>query len=238
MSSIRFFNTFPFKLIHSMRLIKQSSLYFKEGNSDKVYEIDLCDAGNDKYLVNFRYGRRGGLLKEGTKTPVPVLLEEAERLFSAVEDEKLNKGYTTSASGVSSIPKAAAFAIDGNAAAIIPSGWETLPQGQAKAILRRLDEVLNGRPPSAHKAWKLSRVIWKAGEYKIKEAALYIIRLFEKGDTLHQYSCTWALVRCDNEIAIPALQSIYRNHPSPVVVKMAGAGLLKLLTGRDRKSVV
>lgn len=41
-----------------MRLVKQTFLYFKEGNSDKVYEIDLCDVGNDKYVVNIRYGRR------------------------------------------------------------------------------------------------------------------------------------------------------------------------------------
>ena len=42
-----------------MRLIRQSLLWYKEGNSDKVYEIDLCEVGADKYVVNFRYGRRG-----------------------------------------------------------------------------------------------------------------------------------------------------------------------------------
>ena len=77
-----------------MRLIKQSFLYFKEGNSDKVYEIDLCDVGNDKYVVNFRYGRRGAQLKEGSKTPVPVNLADAEKIYDSLETEKLNKGYT------------------------------------------------------------------------------------------------------------------------------------------------
>jgi hypothetical protein len=32
-----------------MRLVKQTFLYIKEGNSDKVYEIDLCDVGNGNY---------------------------------------------------------------------------------------------------------------------------------------------------------------------------------------------
>ena len=39
-----------------MKLIKQTSLHFREGNSDKVYEIDLCEVGADAYVVNFRYG--------------------------------------------------------------------------------------------------------------------------------------------------------------------------------------
>ena len=218
-----------------MRLIKQSSLHFKEGNSDKVYEIDLCDAGNDKYLVNFRYGRRGSQLKEGTKTPVPVLLEEAEKIFNAVEDEKLSKGYTTSESGVSSIPVAASFTLDENLAGTIPPGWEAMPRGRAKAILQRLEQALQGRSPSTRTPWKLSRIIWKAGQYRIKEATPYLIRLFNKGDILHQYSCTWALARCGNEFSVTALQSIYREHSSPAIVKIAGAGLLNLLTGLEKQ---
>jgi hypothetical protein len=218
-----------------MRLIKQSSLHFKEGNSDKVYEIDLCDAGNDKYLVNFRYGRRGSLLKEGTKTPVPVLLEEAEKIFSAVEDEKLSKGYTTSEGGVSSIPVAASFTLDESLAGTIPPGWEAMPRGRAKSILQRLEQALQGKPPSTRTPWKLSRIIWKAGEYRIKEAAPYLIRLFNKGELLHQYSCTWALARCGNEFSVTALQSIYREHSSPTIAKIAGAGLLNILTGLEKQ---
>src|SRR5689334_18113354 len=95
-----------------MRLIKQSFLYFKEGNSDKVYEIDLCDVGNDKYVVNFRYGRRGAQLKEGSKTAVPVGLAEAEKIYDAIETEKLSKGYTTSESGTGSIPARSSFTLD------------------------------------------------------------------------------------------------------------------------------
>ena len=114
-----------------MRLVKQSFLYFKEGNSDKVYEIDLCDVGNDKYVVNFRYGRRGALLKEGSKTPVPVALAEAEKIFYAVEAEKINKGYTTSESGEPVISRTASFALD-NSNVVINNEWTLLPRAETK----------------------------------------------------------------------------------------------------------
>src|SRR5688572_23547149 len=75
-----------------MRLVCQTKLQFKEGNSDKVYEVDLCEAG-DGFVVNFRYGRRGTELKEGTKTIAPVSLAEAEKIFQKLIDEKTRKGY-------------------------------------------------------------------------------------------------------------------------------------------------
>jgi len=217
-----------------MRLVKQSFLYFKEGNSDKVYEIDLCDVGNDKYVVNFRYGRKGSTLKEGSKTPVPVPLAEAEKIYGAVEQEKLLKGYTTSESGVSSIPKTTAFKL--NTDVTISTDWTLMPNGRTKAILQRLNAAVLGNSIVNRAKWKLSRVIWKAGEYKVKEAAPYLIKLFNTGDAIHQYSCTWALARCGNESAAKALQQIHNEHPSPVISKIAGAGLLAVLNGPEKES--
>ena len=69
-----------------MRLVSRTKLHLKEGNSDKVYEVDLCASG-DKFLVNFRYGRRGAELKEGTKTTQAVDLEQAEKIFQKLVDE-------------------------------------------------------------------------------------------------------------------------------------------------------
>src|SRR5689334_1040790 len=119
-----------------MRLIKQSILYFKEGNSDKAYEIDLCDVGNDKYVVNFRYGRRGAKLKEGSKTPVPVYLADAATIFGELDHEKTSKRYTTSESGVSSIPTSAAFKLVTETT--IGASFISLPAGRTKGILQRL----------------------------------------------------------------------------------------------------
>lgn len=64
-----------------MKLIKQKTLYFSEGKSDKVYEVDLYESEQDLYVVNFRYGRRGSNLREGTKTVFPVDYAEAEQIF-------------------------------------------------------------------------------------------------------------------------------------------------------------
>lgn len=76
-----------------MKRIKESKLFFKEGNSDKVYEVDLSEVGPDQYTVNFRYGRRGSTLKEGSKTATPVALAAALILFDSLELEKRKKGY-------------------------------------------------------------------------------------------------------------------------------------------------
>ncbi|WP_462251720.1 hypothetical protein [Ferruginibacter sp.] len=219
-----------------MRLIKQSVLYFKEGNSDKVYEVDLCNTGNEKYVVNFRYGRRGAQLKEGSKTPVPVTLGEAEKIYDAVETEKINKGYTASESGVSEIPKAAAFTLDTNSVTI-NANWMALPKSRNKAILQRLHNALNGTSGNERFPWKLSRVIWKSGEYKIAEATPYIIQLFNKGNQLHQYCCVWALARCGNNASgMAALQSVYSANTSASLTKIAGAGLANSLTGLEKEA--
>ena len=55
-----------------MNELRQSiTLYYREGNSDKVYQVqfDRIDGG---YVVNFQFGRRGSTLQSGTKTPEPV----------------------------------------------------------------------------------------------------------------------------------------------------------------------
>ena len=51
---------------------KQTTLYFREGNSDKVYHVSLEQNGNpEHFLVRFAFGRRGFTLQTGTKTATP-----------------------------------------------------------------------------------------------------------------------------------------------------------------------
>ncbi len=76
-----------------MRLIKQTILYFKDSRSDKVYEVDLCEVGAEQFLVNFRYGRRGSVLREGTKTDLPVNQAAAEIIYDKLVAGKTKKGY-------------------------------------------------------------------------------------------------------------------------------------------------
>ena len=72
--------------------MKSTSLHFSEGTSDKEYHIQLEQHGSG-YVVNFQYGRRGGPLKDGTKTPTPVTLAEAEKIYNSLLNEKIKKGY-------------------------------------------------------------------------------------------------------------------------------------------------
>ncbi|MGF6930073.1 hypothetical protein QFZ48_005573 [Chitinophaga sp. W2I13] len=76
-----------------MRIVRNVKLFFREGNSDKTYEIDLCEVGPEQYIVNFRYGKRFGTLKDGTKTISPVTLSAATTIFDGLEKEKRSKGY-------------------------------------------------------------------------------------------------------------------------------------------------
>src|SRR5688572_30406186 len=82
--------------IRSMKLVKKIRLVFRENKSDKVYEVDLAElpgSESTRFVVNFRYGRRGRALREGTKTERPVSLTEAEAVYQSVVVAKTNDGY-------------------------------------------------------------------------------------------------------------------------------------------------
>ncbi|HAA55711.1 MAG TPA: hypothetical protein DCE42_13190 [Myxococcales bacterium] len=66
---------------------------FQQGKSDKVYEIELCEVNTQQYVVNFRYGRRGHRLRDGTRTKAPVELDKGQAAFDKLVQEKIRKGY-------------------------------------------------------------------------------------------------------------------------------------------------
>jgi bifunctional non-homologous end joining protein LigD len=68
------------------------TLYFREGGSDKVYQVAIETRGQD-YAVTFAYGRRGATLQTGTKTQFPVDYETAKLFYDRLVKEKLAKGY-------------------------------------------------------------------------------------------------------------------------------------------------
>lgn len=76
-----------------MKLIEQTILVFTESKAVKRYEIDLCEVGIDAYVVNFRYGKAGLPLKEGSKTSLPVARNEADRVYRKTIQEQREKGY-------------------------------------------------------------------------------------------------------------------------------------------------
>jgi bifunctional non-homologous end joining protein LigD len=75
-----------------------TTLYYREGGSDKIYQADIEPAG-DGFHVTFAYGRRGATLQTGTKTTKPVSRAEAEATAAKLIASKLAKGYTPAEDG-------------------------------------------------------------------------------------------------------------------------------------------
>jgi bifunctional non-homologous end joining protein LigD len=86
--------------------MEQITLYYKEGNSDKVYQASIepaqesnVERGEVKFLVHFAYGRRGATLATGTKTHAPVPYDQAKKIYDRLIAEKTAKGYTPGENG-------------------------------------------------------------------------------------------------------------------------------------------
>lgn len=78
--------------------MENTTLYFKQGSSDKVYQAAIESKG-DGFLVTFAYGRRGTTLSTGTKTQAPVPYDTAKGIYDKLLREKTAKGYTPGADG-------------------------------------------------------------------------------------------------------------------------------------------
>jgi len=78
--------------------LESITLYYREGNSDKVYQCGIESAGS-RFVVNFAYGRRGSTMNTGTKTNVPVDFDSAQRIFDKLVKEKQSKGYAEGETG-------------------------------------------------------------------------------------------------------------------------------------------
>ncbi len=81
-----------------MEELKTTSLYYRQGSSDKEYHVRLESKG-DGFVVNTAFGRRGSTLSTGTKTSSPVHYDMALVIFEKLVNEKQAKGYTLGAHG-------------------------------------------------------------------------------------------------------------------------------------------
>ncbi len=205
-----------------MKLVKQSKLFFKEGNSDKVYEIDLCEVGSGQFVVNFRFGKRGSILKEGTKTDKPISLNSAELVYDALEAEKRKKGYQTESEMFQPLPE-------------VPTVDLPNADFSDNAIMKRLQGFVTGTNPFKTE-WKASRVIWRAGELKLKEAVPFIIRLTDRGDEMQRYCALWALARMGDVSAERTMNVYFSNQKyTEKTRRIAGEGLVQILGGTARQ---
>lgn len=82
----------------TMEETQSTSLYYREGSSDKEYHVRL-EAKDGGFVVNIAYGRRGSTLSTGTKTHSPVYYDAALLIFERLVREKRAKGYTTGPNG-------------------------------------------------------------------------------------------------------------------------------------------
>lgn len=191
-----------------MRLLSQTTLYFQEGNSDKVYEVDLCEVGTDKFIVNFRYGRRGAVLREGTKTDSPVSEAKARTIFSQLVTAKEKKGYSAEEAVIAPTPKEA------------PAQATTSPTNAARdqALLALLNKGDRSSRP-------LDRVIWRVGELRLSAGEPMLLELLgnarqrefllqhgrregSRGNSnpVRVYSLLWALGRCGGKASVAAIE--------------------------------
>lgn len=179
-----------------VKLIRRVSLGLREGNSDKVYIVDLCEVSNKKFVVNFQFGRRGQPLKDGTKTDTPVAEPVARSIFAKLVDEKTRKGYRET-----SLAAAAAAASPAPAAAAPPPRRRGAALSREDAVLARL----RGEDASFRKQWKLERVVWRAGEMRLKAAVPLLVDKLGSGEPMLDYCLAWALARCGDESTYAAI---------------------------------
>ncbi len=201
-----------------MQLIQRKTLIYQAGNSDKVYEVDLSEVATDRYMVNYRYGKRGGTLREGAETVAAVPLAEAQRVFDRLVRSKVSKGYLEASTAAPSAVTAQVVSVSN----------EDLAE-RDRAILARLMLAVNNRNAVAKpKEWQISRAIWRSGELKLTAAAPLLMQLW--GDRpLTNYSIAWALGNCGDEIAIPMLMGVYRQADAlPHIRRIALEALFKL----------
>jgi predicted DNA-binding WGR domain protein len=192
-----------------MQLIQRQTLVYQAGNSDKVYEVDLCQVAPDCYMVNYRYGKRGGNLREGAETVAAVPLAEAQRVFDRLVRSKVTKGYQEAGTVE---PEAIAANIS------VPVSIDD-PDLRHRAILARLMLGVNNRHAVANpEAWRLDRAIWRSGELQLAAAVPLLIQLW--GDNpLTNYSIAWAVGNCGDPNAMPMLEAVYRQADTPAHIR-------------------
>lgn len=107
-----------------------STLYFREGSSDKLYAARIEPRG-DGFVVCVEYGRRNGAMQCGLKTPSPVPLERAMKVYDQIVAEKCRKGYTPCESGQPHVGVENAGRVSG----VLPQLLNSVAENELDALL-------------------------------------------------------------------------------------------------------
>ncbi|KQP40054.1 hypothetical protein ASF49_21350 [Methylobacterium sp. Leaf104] len=204
-----------------MKVVRSTRLHLRAGTSDKVYEVDLVEndavPAPERFLVNFRYGRRGAALREGSKTAEPVAREAAERVFDSVVVSKLNGGYSRG----DQLAARPGVAADGEPA-----------EGRAGILLARLAGCRRWAWPEADR----ERLLWRIGQLRLAAAGPDLVALAEeRGPAAASYALVWALARAVGAPAVALLEAVAAGTPSVVVRDLARFALASPLMGDQRQ---
>lgn len=223
-----------------MKLIRQVNLYLKKGTTDKVYEIDLCEVGKDKFVVNFRFGKRGTKLRNGTKTILPVSEKKAEQVFDKLVESKLRKGYRSEAA-YKPYPETE------TPSPVMPENIDSLTNTEngldprSVAVLNRLIKMarlVNTGGYTIDKSvdgWTFTRAVWRAGELSIKEAEPYLLENLGKFGELSDYCILWSLGNCtkNRDKVLVKAETIYKDESKPSSVRRIASELILKLCNDD-----
>lgn len=178
-----------------MKIVKQKTLFFSEGKSDKVYEADLCEFGFDLFIVNFRYGRRGANLRDGTKTVFPIAYNEALDTFNNLIDSKKKKGYVEKLSSIAKLEEGTKVVLEINSA-------------REQTIIKYLNDAVQG---IYARDWKISRIIWRASNLNLTKAIPYISHFINSKDEFEQYASIYALSKFNDTSNCHKIYNLFEN---------------------------
>jgi hypothetical protein len=213
-----------------MKVVRTAKLSFKAGGFDKIYEIFIVDnetsKGGARFLINFRYGRSGGTMREGTRNSTPITRDTAEKLFDSILVAKANEGYRR-------VDAPAAFQVGQVSKEMPPSPqWRARERdGRARELLARLEACARDPWPEKDR----ERLFWRVGEARLTDAAPLLLQIAEsQGARDAGYSLTWALARCAGGDAADMLRRIAASSANPATRRLAEFASISALMG-DRR---
>jgi predicted DNA-binding WGR domain protein/uncharacterized protein (UPF0147 family) len=205
-----------------LKLIKTTKLVFAEGKTQRVYEVDLCEVGPRQFVVNFRYGKVGAALKDGSKTVAPVNEAEANKVFDKLVQQQIEKGYAPEGAP-RPVPVVAPVQASAQRPRASGEPGEARQRARVLELLRTAARVK--REPM------LSRMIWRAGELRLREAEPILLDLISKRtNDMRDYCIAFALGRLGtSEATSDVLGRIFADRATPAHIRrMATLALQEL----------
>jgi predicted DNA-binding WGR domain protein len=202
-----------------MQLVQRTTLLCQDAKSDKIYEVDLVRVDDASYMVNFRYGKRGKSLREGSETVAAVPEVEARRVLDKLVASKIKKGYRdVSGQDLDNLtPDKAPITV------AAPKEKAIDTSGRDQRILDRLQAEVEALQSGTRlavdkKTWKIDRVIWRSGELGLRAAAPLLMQLLTP-EPMRRYCVLWAIGNCGDDSVVPQLETIYRDSAEPEMVR-------------------